>query len=294
MIRSMTGYGEAERETPAGRVRVEIRSVNHRYFSASSRLPASLERFDTQIREWVRERLPRGHVNITVRVQPADGCGDGSRIRPNEARARQYVEAFRELGERLGVPGSVDLALLARFGDVLERVEEEEVPVGEEELREIVDEAARAVVLMREREGANLRADLEERIAAIEASLTAIGERAPARLVAERDRIRRAVAELLEGIPVDEERIAREVAHLAERWDISEEIVRLRSHIGEFRRTMEEAGEPVGKRLGFLAQEMLREANTIGSKSNDAAIDHQVVAIKNEIERIREQIENVE
>jgi uncharacterized protein (TIGR00255 family) len=148
---------------------------------------------------------------------------------------------------------------------------------------------------MRDQEGARLAADLEGRLAAIEAALLRIEVRAPQRLVIERDRIRRVVAELLEGIPLDEDRIAREVAFLAERWDVSEELVRLRSHLELFRSTMRsEAEEPVGKRLSFLSQEMNREANTIGSKANDAAVEHEVIAIKDEIERLREQIENVE
>jgi uncharacterized protein (TIGR00255 family) len=126
-------------------------------------------------------------------------------------------------------------------------------------------------------------------------TMARIAELAPARLVAERDRMRRVVAELLEGVPLDEDRIAREIAYIAERWDISEELVRLRSHIELFRETLADgSADPVGKRLSFLTQEMNRETNTIGSKANDAAVEHQVIAIKDEIERLREQIENVE
>jgi uncharacterized protein (TIGR00255 family) len=125
--------------------------------------------------------------------------------------------------------------------------------------------------------------------------MSRIAELSPARLVAERDRMRRVVAELLEGVPIDEDRIAREIAFIAERWDISEEVVRLRSHIELFRSSLADpSAEPVGKRLSFLTQEMNRETNTIGSKANDAAIEHQVIAIKDEIERLREQVENVE
>src|SRR5690606_35151235 len=155
--------------------------------------------------------------------------------------------------------------------------------------------AAREAVRMREDEGRRLQADLEERLAAIEAALAVVADRAPARLVEERDRLRAAIRELVGEIGVDEERLAREIAYLAERWDISEEIVRLRSHIELFRETIAGAqGAPVGKRLRFVSQEMLREANTIGAKANDVTIQHQVIAIKNEIDRLREQIENVE
>ncbi|HWV57986.1 MAG TPA: YicC/YloC family endoribonuclease [Longimicrobiales bacterium] len=294
MIRSMTGYGEAERDTPSGRLRVEIRSVNHRYFSANLKLPSALERFEPQVRDWVREQIPRGHVSITIRLQLQENGSGAPRLRPNEERARQYLEALIQLREALGVGGDVDIALLSRFGDIFERVDEESIPVDPELLREVVTDAALATVAMREREGASLRNDLEERLAAIEASLAEIVELAPARLVRERDRMRKSIAALLDDVAIDEERIAREVAHMADRWDISEEVVRLRSHIEAFRAMLSDSGEPVGKRLGFLVQEMHREANTIGSKSNDSAIDHRVVAIKNEIERLREQIENVE
>ena len=148
---------------------------------------------------------------------------------------------------------------------------------------------------MREQEGRRLGDDLEQRLQGVERAMSRIEELAPGRLVAERDRMRRVIAELLDGVPIDEDRIAREIAYMAERWDISEELVRLRSHIELFRGSLEDgSADPVGKRLSFLTQEMNRETNTIGSKANDAAIEHQVIAIKEEIERLREQIENVE
>jgi uncharacterized protein (TIGR00255 family) len=162
-------------------------------------------------------------------------------------------------------------------------------------VRAVTDAAARAAIQMRENEGDRLEKDLQDRLSAIEAALHVIAERAPARLLAERDRLRKAVAELAGEIGMDEERLAREIAYAAERWDISEEVVRLRSHIEMFRQTLAaSADEPVGKRLGFLTQEMHRETNTIGSKANDAEIEHRVIAVKEELERLREQIENVE
>jgi uncharacterized protein (TIGR00255 family) len=296
MIRSMTGYGEAERDTQAGRLRVEVKTVNHRYFSANVRLPSALDRFEPQVRDWVRASIPRGHISVSIRLEAYEGAAEGEpRLQLNEARARQYLHLLLELKERLKLPGEVDVALLSRFGDLIERGDEARLQVEDTELEAVVRSAARAAVVMREREGISLRADLEARLAAIEVALEAIGRRAPERLIAERDRLRRSVIELAEGVSIDEERLAREIAFMADRWDISEELVRLRSHLELFRASMAaEDGEPVGKRLGFLTQEMHRETNTIGSKSNDASIDHQVVMIKNEIERLREQIENVE
>lgn len=294
MIRSMTGYGEAERDTVAGLLRVEIKTVNHRYLSANVRLPGSLDRFEPQVRDWLKSALARGHVNCSIRLEKDGTEGELAGLSLDEARARQYHRLLTTLKERLGLPGEVDVAMLTRFSDLIVREEEERVEVPVEELRAVVEEAARATVGMREREGRSLAEDLEARLAAIEASMARIAGRAPERLVRERDRMRQVVAELAGDVGMDEERIAREIAHLAERWDISEELVRLRSHIELFRQLMGEDAEPVGKRLSFLNQEMHREANTIGSKANDAPIEHEVVSIKNEIERLREQIENVE
>ncbi|MEX0907297.1 MAG: YicC/YloC family endoribonuclease [Gemmatimonadota bacterium] len=298
MIRSMTGYGEAERDTPAGRLRAEARSVNHRFFSLNTRIGRGLDRYEPQLREWLRTLLPRGHVSFSIRVESEpDETGDELLpLQVNRGRARQYLRLLRELNRDLGLEGDVDLSLLSRFTELVSEEDETEKPVpDEEDVRAVTVDAARAVVRMREQEGMRLADDLEGRLDAMETALVHIALLAPARLVTERDRMRRVVAELLESVPVDEDRIAREVAHLAERWDISEELVRLRSHIELFRENLAEASaDPVGKRLGFLTQEMNRETNTIGSKANDAAIEHQVIAVKDEIERLREQIENVE
>lgn len=297
MIRSMTGFGEAELDTPAGRLRAEARTVNHRYFSLNLRLGRGVDRFEPQIREWLRALLPRGHVNFSLRLELTDGADNPEiALRVDGERARKYVRLLRSLKEELGLPGDVDLALISRFTDlIVDETEIEQAVPEASAVQAVTEAAARVVIRMREDEGLRLHADLDERLGSIEATLSRIAELAPARLVAERDRMRRVVAELLEGVPLDEDRIAREIAYIAERWDISEELVRLRSHIELFRESLSSDGaEPVGKRLSFLTQEMNRETNTIGSKANDAAVEHQVIAIKDEIERLREQIENVE
>jgi uncharacterized protein (TIGR00255 family) len=298
MIRSMTGYGEAEQDTPVGRLRAEIRTVNHRYFSANLRLARVVERYEPQVREWLRAHMPRGHVNFALRIeqQAALDASDGPVLQLDEARARQYVTALTQLKEKLGLAGEIDLALLTRYNDLIVPADDAGGPDLDPELvRSVTERAAVAAVAMREQEGLRLAEDLEGRLVAIEGALERITALAPARLVAERDRMRRVVAELLEGVSVDEERIAREIAFLVERWDVSEELVRMRSHIELFRASVAAATpDPVGKRLSFLVQEMNRETNTIGSKANDAGMEHEVIAIKDEIERLREQIENVE
>lgn len=298
MIRSMTGYGEAELDTPIGRLRAEIRTVNHRYFSANLRLARQVERYEPMIREWLRGFMPRGHVNFSLRLEQTsvDGGAPAGGLKVDLARARLYLDALRAIQSELKVPGEVDMSMLSRFTDLISPGEDADAPVLEaSSVEQVTGMAARAAVAMRDEEGRRLGADLEGRLAAIEAALERIGARAPERLVVERDRMRRVVTELLEGVSIDEDRVVREVAILAERWDVSEELVRLRSHIELFRNTAASpAEEPVGKRLSFLSQEMNREANTIGSKANDAVIEHAVIAIKDEIERLREQIENVE
>jgi uncharacterized protein (TIGR00255 family) len=296
-IRSMTGFGEAEHSTPAGRIRVELRSVNHRYFHVNSRLPSALTRWETEIREWLRQSFARGSVNCTVRVVADDGLAMERRLRVDEARVQMYLALFRELGERFGIAGEPDLALISRFSDVFTVADAEEavLEIAADDLRAAVILAARQANEMRTEEGRRLAEDLEARLRAIELALARIEQLAPERLLTERDRLRAAVRELASGIAVDEDRLAQEIAYLAERWDVNEELVRFRSHIEMFRSLMAaEDAEPVGKRLSFLVQEMHREANTTGSKANDARIAREVVAVKDEIERLREQVENVE
>jgi uncharacterized protein (TIGR00255 family) len=239
MIRSMTGFGEAERETPAGRLRCEVKAVNHRYFSANIRMSAPLERFEPQVREWLRALMPRGHVNCSVRLNGANEGDEAPALALDEARAKQYLGLLRELKERLGVPGEVDLALLTRFGEVIKAAEPIDADtIDAEDIRVLTESAARAAVGMRVAEGKKLAEDLHNRLTAIEKAMAFIAQLAPERLVAERDRMRRVVAELSGSVGVDEDRITREIAHMAERLDISEELVRLRSHIELFRQIL--------------------------------------------------------
>jgi uncharacterized protein (TIGR00255 family) len=293
----MTGFGEADGPTSAGTLRVEIRTVNHRYLNVNTRLPAALSRWDTEIREWLRESFTRGHVNLLMRWETSDGVTGEPGYRLDEEKLATYLRIFRDMGVRFGIQGSPDLSLITRFNDVIVRsdADEEAAEVDAEDMKRIVIAASRQVVEMREEEGRRLDADLRGRLAAMEDALARIQLLAPERLVNERNRLRAAVVELLDSRTVDEQRVAQEIALLAERWDVSEELVRFRSHNELFADFLESgSSEPVGKRLSFLVQEMHREANTIGSKANNAEISHLVVAIKDELERLREQVENVE
>lgn len=295
MIRSMTGFGEAERQTEAGTLRVEIRTVNHRHLSLNFRTPTSLAKWEPLMRDWLRAHLARGHANVAIRLEPATAAAAVG-LKLDDDRVAAYLALFAELRTRFGVAGEPTLAELLRFNDVIVRDDEGgRVEIPQEDVQAVMEDAARAVAAMREDEGRRLQADLEGRLAAIDTALAAIEELAPQRLAGERDRLRAAIAELSQGVGVSEERLAQEVAYLAERWDVNEELVRFRSHNELFRELMAaNPEEPVGKRLAFLVQEMHREANTIGSKANHAGIAHRVVAIKEEVERLREQVENVE
>lgn len=293
MIRSMTGFGEAEHPVEDGVLRVQIKTVNHRFLNTSVRTPPGFDRVEPEIQHWLRSHLSRGHVSISISLDRADDTRDDL-PQIDLARAGRYAALLREMREELGLEGPIDVAALLRFGDIFQAPESKERPaVDPAPVRAAVDEAARAVVAHREAEGARLQDDMGERLDAMAALLDDVEARAPERLRAERDRLRSQVAELTASDEVDEERLTREIVYLAEKWDINEEIVRFRSHVELFREAFA-AGEPVGKRLSFVVQEMHREANTIGSKANDAGISHAAVSLKEEIERLREQVENVE
>jgi len=297
MIRSMTGYGEAERDLSEGRLRVTIKTVNHRFLNPHLRTPSGYDRSESEIQMWLRRFFARGHVNYTLTFDPERGGGDEGLPALDLKRALHYRDLLQSLKEELALPGEVELPALLRFTDIFQApdVPERAVEIDGAVLREVTEEAARVAVEMREKEGERLQADLLGRMKRMEEELSGIQKRAPDRLVAERDRLRDAIRELAEQAEVDEDRLAREVAYMADRWDINEELVRFRAHLGAFRDTLaSHSGEPVGKRLGFLVQEMHREANTIASKANDLEMSHFSVAIREEIERLREQLENVE
>ena len=297
MIRSMTGFGEAERDTDFGQVRVEIKTVNHRFFNASLRTPGGFDRFEAEIQRCLKEHLSRGHVTYNLSIVRKGVSGDAPMPELDLDRARGYGEMLEALRRELGLKDPVRVSDITRFGDVFVVPDRSNMTldIGAELIGELTQTAVAAVVVLRETEGARLQVDLEERLDAIAAALSRIEARAPERLIAERDRLRAAVQELAGTESFDEDRLAREIAYLAEKWDINEEIVRFRSHLALFRETTGiDPPEPVGKRLAFVIQEMQREANTIGSKANDAEIGQAAVSLKEEIERLREQLENVE
>ena len=294
----MTGYGEAVRELEDGLLRVEVKTVNHRFLNTTVRTPPAFDRVDVELQSWLRPFISRGHVHLVLSLEGAAGR-DGSLPNLDLERARHYAYLMRRLRDELELPGGPDVTSVARFGDIFRSPEggarAQADSVDPEQLKALVEEAVRKLVSVREAEGARLLADMKERLRVLALEADRIQARAPERLTRERDRLRQAVRELTEQQDVDEERVGREIAYLAERWDVNEELVRLRSHIDWFRDTLVlDGAEPVGKRLSFVLQEMHREVNTIGAKANDADIARATVTMKEEIERLREQVENVE
>jgi uncharacterized protein (TIGR00255 family) len=292
MIRSMTGFGAADGTVGRARVSVELRSVNHRFFSPSIKLPGQLARWETEVREAVRQQVSRGHVTISARIERAEG--NGAMI--DEAVFAARAAALTALQQRHALGGTVDVATVLRMPDVIraaEGVDDEGGTV--EELIGIVAEATKTYNGSREAEGRRLVTVLNERLDVLSATMDRIAAWNPGRVIAHRDKLRENLKALLDGHAMDEQRLAQEVALLAERYDVGEEIDRFRVHLAAFRDTLSgKDGAAVGKRLGFLLQELLREANTTGSKANDASMQKDVVLLKEELERIREQVENLE
>ena len=295
MIRSMTGYGESECDSPVGRLRLEVKTVNHRFFNASIKTPARFERFEQDIITILKKSLVRGHVRVVLSVQPRFSVEEPHAFVDVEL-AKEIREVLERLKAELELPGVVDLEMMSRFGELFRSPEIDRSEAIEPDwIRELSSQAAMGVCEMREAEGARLYSDIEGCLTSIDGVLDRVQERAPVRLISERDRLSRAITDLMDDKQIDEDRLAREIAYLTEKWDINEEVVRFRSHSELFRGFLETDGSnPVGKKLSFLVQEMHREANTIGSKANDTKISHMAVALKEEVERIREQVENVE
>ncbi len=287
----MTGFGSAEGNVLGGRLSIEIRSVNHRYYNPQLKLPFELGGVEGPLRERLRQLLERGHVTVSARWIEAPQR-DGA-IAVDLTRARQLVAAAKELKKRLKLKGEVDLAFVARQPEVLTPHQDGVATAQWSEVEPIAERAVRELLAMRAREGAALAAELDGRLRALETGAATIERRAPERLTAELGRLKKAVAELAAGVQVDEQRLAVEVALMADRVDITEELVRLRTHLAACGEALVSDGA-VGKQLGFLAQELLREVNTIGSKANDAGITQTVITMKGELEKFREQLDNLE
>jgi uncharacterized protein (TIGR00255 family) len=290
----MTGYGWGECAQDGLKVTVEISSVNRRQSEISVNLPRELEVLEAQIRDEINARVARGRLTARVSLHAAEGK-ESARIHLNQPLAKAYVREFRRLAKDLALAGSVTLDLVLRAPGVLDSDEE----LGDAEhfwpaVQKALRRALEMLVKMRGREGANLRQDLVARVAAMRRSVARVEKQAPQ--VAKRYReqlLERVKTAGLTEVHIDEERVTKEVVYFADRSDISEELTRLRSHFQQFEDCLK-TDEPVGRTLDFLAQEMNREINTLGAKANDSLISREVVILKAELEKFREQVQNVE
>ena len=292
MIRSMTGYGRDQQLLHGRSITVEIRSVNHRYFEFSCRAPRGSAFLEDRLKRSLQSAISRGKVEVSLTLQTIESRHTSVAV--DHALAGQYLTALRALGEEYSLPDDLTLSSVARLPDVFTLCRDEE---DEEELAadvlQVLQNALDRFVAMREAEGERLRADVLSRVVTMEEHLSFVEERSPQTVMEYRARLTAKLTELLNGAVPDEARILTEAAIVADRLAVDEETVRLRSHFAQLRRIMEST-EPVGRKLDFLVQEMNRETNTIGSKCSDTAIAGHVVEMKSEIEKIREQIQNIE
>ena len=292
MLRSMTGFGKATCEYAGGTISIELSSVNHRYLDSNFRLPSEWASLDPVLRDALKERLSRGKINVSVSRKRIGG--DARRIRLDRDVAEQYIRASKELAELLDSKEPLSLPALAQFENVFTYEESEDDLEGAKDmLVTLLGEAVSHLDTMRETEGKALARDLAYRIRLIRESVAEIEERLPVLNEVFAERLRARIDDLGQDTAITEERIAMEVAIMAEKGDVTEEVVRLNSHLDHAEELLRSA-EPVGRKLNFLSQEVQREINTLGAKVRDTDVIRQVLKMKAELERIREQIQNIE
>jgi len=289
----MTGFGRGEFSANGFTATVELRSVNSRFCEVSIRLPRSIADRESDIQRLVKSVFSRGRINVQVQVElPSEVL---SKQEINREAAGAYRGLLEELRDAAGLDEQIRLEHILRFSDVFRTAEhgEDETAKIWQAVSKALEAGSQKMLEMRRREGDALEKELSDRVSEIETNLIVVEEQAPDRLPTAMERLRDRLSDIIDDDRVDADRLEFEMAMLADRLDIREECVRLRSHIDIFRETVA-GNEPVGRKLNFLSQEMNREINTIGSKANDAGLSHIVVRMKEQLEKIREQIENVE
>lgn len=293
MIKSMTGYGKGETKRDGYHITAEIKTINHKYTNIYLHIPACLSALESEMHKMIKDKIDRGRVDLYLNIEE-DVADERREPQLNLALAKRYYAELKALEDALGLEGSVTIDRLVTLPEVLKV---KEAAQDEETLFSVVTETVRkaidSLLQMRTHEGREIYHDMVQRLDLIQTQVEEITLREPAVLLEYKNRMRERLRELLEDKVVDETRLSMEIAMLAERSGITEELVRLRSHLGQFRANIEK-DEAVGRKLDFIAQEMYREANTIGSKAIDAEIINFVVVIKSEVDKIREQVQNVE
>lgn len=292
MIRSMTGYGRAQKIIDGKDISVEIKSVNHRFFEFSCKAPRVYGFIEEKFKNYVKEHIARGKVDVMVSIITVDG--NTTEVEINHSLAKSYVDALRALGNELSLEDDIKLTSISRFTDIftVRKTEEDENLIWQS-IKIVADKAIKSFIEMRSQEGEKMKQDLLFNITQIENNIKLIEKKSPETVKAYREKLTAKINEVLTDAQVDEQRIITEVAIFAEKIAVDEETVRLRSHISQFKDIINSGGS-VGRKLDFLIQEFNREANTIGSKSQSPEISKIVVEIKSSIEKIREQIQNIE
>lgn len=292
MIKSMTGYGRSQQVLGGRDITVEIKSVNHRYFEFSARIPRVYGFLEERLKSFLQSEIHRGKTEVNVIINNLDVSNTAVEI--NHDLAGAYVSALRQLGQQLNLTDDLSLSAIGRFSDIfiVQKVPEDEEALWTN-VHAVASQALEKFLAMRTKEGEKLRDDLLCKLSDIESRVEIIREANPRTVAAYRERLAAKLREVLEGHTADEARIITEAAIFADRIAVDEEMVRLGSHIHQFRDILGQGGA-VGRKLDFLVQEINREANTIGSKAQDAAIAQTVVDLKSDIEKIREQIQNIE
>ena len=292
MLKSMTGFGRAVEEIDGYVITVEIKSVNHRYFDFSSRIPRQYGFLDDKLKSYINSKVSRGKVECYVSVEALDT--EDAAVVINKTLASAYVKALKELAEEYSLKEDFGTAFVSRLPDVfvLKKADEDEEKIWQL-VKSVTDEAIEKFIQMRAVEGAKMKEDVASRAEYILDCVSFIEERSPQTVKEYNDKLVERVHEIIGDVSLDEQRIIQEVAVYADKVAVAEETVRLRSHIAQLK-TFLESEEPIGRKMDFLVQEINRETNTIGSKANDVDIARKVVDIKAEVEKIREQIQNIE
>ncbi len=292
MLKSMTGFGRAVEEIDGYVITVEIKSVNHRYFDFSSRIPRQYGFLDDKLKSYINSKVSRGKVECYVSVEALDT--EDAAVVINKTLASAYVEALKELSEEYSLKEDFGTAFVSRLPDVfvLKKADEDEEKIWQL-VKSVTDEAIEKFIQMRAVEGAKMKEDVASRAEYILDCVSFIEERSPQTVKEYNDKLVERVHEIIGDVSLDEQRIIQEIAIYADKVAVAEETVRLRSHIAQLK-TFLESEEPIGRKMDFLVQEINRETNTIGSKANDVDIARKVVDIKAEVEKIREQIQNIE
>lgn len=292
MIRSMTGFGRGEAANAMGKVSVEMKSVNHRYLDLNIKMPRKFNALEGDIRNYIKEHIQRGKVDIYINYE--DYSGENVNIKYNRAVAKEYLAYFRQMSEEFGMDNDIQLSELVTMPEVftMQQAEEDEEGLWNL-LKEALDQAVERFLLVRDKEGAQLKEDLLGKLSYMTDLVSYVEQRYPEILADYRARLTAKMQDMLSASNIDENRIAAEVVIYADKCCVDEETVRLRSHIKQVSEALSSDGS-VGRKLDFLVQEMNREANTMLSKSTDGSLTDVAINLKTEIEKVREQIQNIE